>query len=119
MKIYFDSSSYAKRFIEETGSQEIDDLCQKATEVGLSIICYPEILSTLNRRLREKAINKNEYKLAKNRFSEEWRDVEIINITPEVIVKTESLLEKECVARIGCFARRMRYRMANRPFCLI
>jgi predicted nucleic acid-binding protein len=38
MKTYFDSSAYAKRFIEEPGSQEIDDLCQKASEVGLSII---------------------------------------------------------------------------------
>jgi uncharacterized protein len=93
MKIFFDSSSFAKRFIEEAGSQEVDKLCQKASELGLSVICFPEILSALNRRLREKNINQIEYSLAKNRLSEELNDIQIINLTPKVIAKAGLLLE--------------------------
>jgi len=93
MRTYFDSSAYAKRFVEEPGSQRIDDICQKATEVGLSIICFPEILSALNRRVREKSISKKHYAAAKERFAKELSDVEIINITPEVVARTGLLLE--------------------------
>lgn len=93
MRIYFDSSAFAKRFIDEPGSQEIDNLCQKASVVGLSIICYPEILSALNRRLREESLNKKEDALVKKRLSEELGDIQIINITPDVILRTEAIME--------------------------
>ena len=97
MKICFDSSAYAKRFIEESGSQQIDNICQRASEIGLAIICYPEIISALNRRLREDSINKREYKLAKHQLSEELSDIEIINITPEVVALSVSLLENNAM----------------------
>ena len=88
MNIFLDSSAYAKRFIEEEGSQKIDDILQQASQLALSIICFPEILSALNRRLREKSISKHEYILAKQRLAEETSDIQIINITPEVIAKS-------------------------------
>ena len=93
MRIYFDSSAFAKRFIEEPGRQRIDDICQEASEVGLSIICFPEILSALNRKVREKSISNRNYTIAKNRLSEELSDIEIINITPKVVAKAALLLE--------------------------
>lgn len=93
MRIYFDSSAFAKRFIEEPGSQRIDDICQEASEVGLSIICFPEILSALNRKVRDKSISNKNYTIAKNRLSEELSDIEIINITPKVVAKAALLLE--------------------------
>lgn len=93
MKVYFDSSAYAKRFIEEQGSQRIDNICQQATAVGLSIICFPEILSALNRRVREKSISQEQYAVAKKRLSKDVSDMEIINITPQVVSKSGLLLE--------------------------
>ena len=65
----------------------------QASELGLSIICFPEIISALNRRLREKSISKYEYTLAKQRLTEEISDIKIINITPQVIAKSCQLLE--------------------------
>ncbi len=52
MKVFFDTSSFVKRFVEEVGSKQVDDIIQRASEVGLSIICFPEIISALNRKLR-------------------------------------------------------------------
>ena len=93
MKVFFDSSSFAKRFLEESGSQEVENLCQQADALGLSILCYPEILSALNRRLREGSITAEDYHFAKNRLAEELADVEIIHITPEVTEQAGQLLE--------------------------
>ena len=53
MKLSVDSSSLAKRYVQENGSEEIDNHLQQASELALCIILMPEIISGLNRRLRE------------------------------------------------------------------
>jgi hypothetical protein len=35
MKLFLDSSAFAKRFVEEPGSLEVETLCSQATELGL------------------------------------------------------------------------------------
>jgi uncharacterized protein with PIN domain len=52
MRIFLDTSAYAKRFIKEEGSEKIDEILASADELSLSIICVPELLSAMNRRLR-------------------------------------------------------------------
>jgi len=94
MKIFFDSSAFAKRYIEETGSDLVEELCFNATDLALSILCMPEILSAMNRRLREKSISRKEYEIAKSRLLEEIEDIALVNLTPTVIQKSIVLLEK-------------------------
>lgn len=94
MLTYFDSSAFAKRFIEETGSDEIEKICLESDSIALSSICFPEIISALNRRLRENNITKKEYLLIKDKMLEEFDSLEIINVVPEVIAKSIYLLEK-------------------------
>ena len=93
MKTLFDSSAFAKRYVEERGSQEVDDLCQAASSLGLSVICVPEIISALNRLVREKRISREDYLAAKVRLSEDVADAIIINLTAEVIARSTFLLE--------------------------
>ena len=94
MRSFFDSSAFAKRFIEEEDSDEVDKICKKSTSIALSSLCVPEIISTLNRRLREKYITKKEYTKIKERLIEEIVDATIVNILPEVISESITLLEK-------------------------
>ena len=93
MKLFLDSSAFAKRFVEESGSGEVERLCSRATELGLSVICVPEIMSALNRRLREKNLIRQDYTRAKQRLSEEVRDAVILNLTPDVIQASIDVLE--------------------------
>lgn len=93
MKLFLDSSAFAKRFVEEPGSQQVEDLCSQATELCLSVICVPEIISALNRRLREKRLTRQEYIQAKQRLAQDVRDVIIINLTSEVIHTSVIVLE--------------------------
>lgn len=80
--------------MEETGSDEIEKLCLETDSIALSSICFPEIISALNRRLRENNLTKKEYLLIKDKMLEEFDSLEIINLVMEVIAKAISLLEK-------------------------
>lgn len=93
MKTFFDSSAFAKRYVEEIGSQLVDDICLNAKEVSVSVICVPEIMSALNRRVREKGLSRQDYVTIKQHLSDDVRDAVIVNLIPEVIVTSTKLLE--------------------------
>jgi predicted nucleic acid-binding protein len=41
MRIFFDCSAFAKRYVQEEGSEEVMLWCDKATELALAIIALP------------------------------------------------------------------------------
>jgi len=93
VKTLFDSSAFAKRYIEEAGSQVVDDICQRTTTLALSVLCVPEIISALNRRLREKRLSRQDYFTAKRRLSADVAEALVIELTPEVVSRSILLLE--------------------------
>ncbi len=93
MKTFFDSSAFAKRYVEERGSQLVDSLCQDATELALSVLCVPEILSALNRRVREGLLQDRDYTEAKEYLSQDIRDAVIVNLVPQVVSTCTKVLE--------------------------
>lgn len=94
MITFFDSSAFAKRYIEESGSELVEKICFESDSIAISSICFPEIISALNRRLRENNLTSKEYSLIKEKMIEEFDSLEIINVVPEVISKATLLLEK-------------------------
>lgn len=107
MKVFFDSSGFAKRFVQEPGSQRVDEICNQATSLGLSILCVPEIISALCRRKRESLITKSQYEEAKQTLFQEAHDIFLINITSAVIQRTIGILEQHPLRtfdalHIGC-----------------
>lgn len=93
MKVFFDSSSYIKKFINEKGSHDVDEYCQKASSLGLSVICLPEMMSALNRKIREGHLSEQNYKVIKSQLVDDIEDIDIINLSSEVIDNTIILLE--------------------------
>ena len=93
MKTFFDASALAKRYVEELGSPQVEDICLNATDISISVICVPEIISALNRRLREKLLSRRDYATIKKHLLEDVREATIINLIPEVIVASIKLLE--------------------------
>ncbi len=45
MRIFFDSSAWVKRYINEEGTEQVLLWCEQATELALSGIALPEIIS--------------------------------------------------------------------------
>lgn len=93
MRLSIDSSSFAKRYIQENGSDKLDDLLQHASTLALSVILVPEIISGLNRRLREGFLTDNNYGNAKKQLLDDVRDATVLQVTPAVISKSVKLLE--------------------------
>jgi uncharacterized protein len=97
VRMFFDSSAFAKRYVEEPGSPAVDSLCMDATELALSVVCLPEIVSAMNRLVRERKLSRQDYELAKLRLSEDTEDAAIINLTPPVISLCTAILEASSV----------------------
>ncbi len=100
MKTFFDSSAFAKRYVEEDGSDAVEQLCGKATALGLSVICTPEVISALNRRLREGALSHAQYREAKARLAAEVADATIVNLVPAVVAEAIGIRETNAVRAI-------------------
>jgi predicted nucleic acid-binding protein len=94
MRIFFDSSSLAKRYIRETGSDKVEEIFSGASEVAVSLIALPEIVSALCRLRRENAISAAQYGLAKKSLFADIEDISICNVTVPVVGKAIDLLEK-------------------------
>lgn len=94
MKAFLDTSAFAKRYVVEQGSNKVMELCQQADSLVVSVICIPELMSSLSRLLREKKIIRNEYLKLKNYSMEDMVDIDICQITPGVLTAAISLLEK-------------------------
>jgi predicted nucleic acid-binding protein len=93
MKLAIDSSSFAKRYVQEDGSDQLDRLLEKASELAFCVILVPEIVSGLNRRLREQVLTVADYRAVKNQLLDDVRDATVLQLTPSVISRSVKLLE--------------------------
>ncbi len=93
MRLSADSSAFAKRYVKETGSDQLYQILQDATELALCVILVPEITSALNRRKREGSLSPDKYNLAKKQLLNDVSDATILQITPSVVLQSMKLLE--------------------------
>ena len=93
MKVFFDSSAFAKRYIMEPGSDKVEKICSQAAMLGVSSICLPEIISALSRLKRQSVITEGQYEGAKQALLKDLEDLLICNITPSVIKQCIHILE--------------------------
>jgi hypothetical protein len=94
MRAFFDTSAFVKRYIEEPGSERVIEICREAEHLVLSLICLPEMISTLNRLVREGKLSGDQYQQVKDLILDDFEDVEVCDITTEVIKQTILCLEK-------------------------
>ncbi len=60
MKAFIDTSSLFKKYIEEMGSKEFDELLNKILEIIVSPVTLLEMNSVIERRVRDKSLSKKE-----------------------------------------------------------
>ena len=95
MKVFLDTSAFAKRYVTEPGSDKVVALCQRADSLVVSVVCLPELISTLSRLVREKKLAKAAYRKLKMSAMADLADVDICQLTPGVLVAGVSLLESQ------------------------
>lgn len=107
MKAFFDTSAFVKRYVEEPGSERVQALCAAADSLALSVLCLPEMISTLNRLVRERKITETDYARLKTRIVEDLECVRVVNLTPEVVARAVRYLEESSLRaldalHLGC-----------------
>ncbi|MCM2289387.1 MAG: type II toxin-antitoxin system VapC family toxin [Sulfuritalea sp.] len=93
MKVFLDTSAFAKRYVAEPGSDKVLAQCQQADSLFVSVICLPELVSTLSRLVREKKLTKAAYLQLKGDAMADLADVDVCQITSKVLASVVSLLE--------------------------
>ncbi len=93
MKLFVDSSAFAKRYVFEDGSETVEELLQRASQLAFCTILVPEIISGLNRRRREQILSKGDYRKIKKQLLEDVHDAIVLQVTPAVISHSVKLLE--------------------------
>jgi predicted nucleic acid-binding protein len=93
VKVFLDTSAFAKRYVAEQGSDKVLAMCQQADSLVVSVICFPELVSTLSRLVREKKLTKAAYLQLKDDAMADLADADVCQITSEVLASVVSLLE--------------------------
>jgi predicted nucleic acid-binding protein len=93
MKLAVDSSAFAKRYVQEVGSDKLYRFLESASELAFCVILVPEIISGLNRRLKERILPIEDYRAVKKQLMDDIHDATVLQITPSVISRSVKLLE--------------------------
>jgi uncharacterized protein len=93
VNLFADSSALAKRYIADEKSADLDKLLQQSTNLAVSVLCLPEIISGLCRRRRERFLKAAEYAAAKTSLEADLADATIIQIIDDVLLQSVRLLE--------------------------
>lgn len=94
MRVFFDSSAFVKRYVREEGTDVVLSWCDQATELCLSGIALPEIVSAFCRLLRENRLSPLQYRQLKGQLLADISDAAIGDLTPEVVRQSIISLEK-------------------------
>ncbi|MFA5241045.1 MAG: type II toxin-antitoxin system VapC family toxin [Sulfuricella sp.] len=93
MRVFFDTSAFVKRYVSETGTDAVLEWCDRATEIGLSGIALPEIISAFCRLHREDKITGTQYLQLKSLLLADIEDAAVCDLAPVVLGHAISALE--------------------------
>jgi uncharacterized protein len=94
MKLYFDTSALIKKYVNEIGSDKVDELFKNTKVVYVSLITEIETISALRRLLFDKAIEENDYKSSKKEIEIDFNYFSIIDLNNTLIDEAKKLIEK-------------------------
>jgi len=79
--LYLDTSSLAKLYVEEAGSDDVRGLVAQATVVATSIVAYPETRAALARLRRMGELAAAKIAAAKRDFEAQWPALVTLEVT--------------------------------------
>jgi uncharacterized protein len=94
LNVFLDSSALAKRYIQEPGSDRVEEILCGASSLGISMMCVSEVISALCRRRRERMLSQQQYLRAKRALFQDLEDSSVIGITELVVARAVELLER-------------------------
>jgi predicted nucleic acid-binding protein len=93
MRVFFDSSALVKRYVDEAGTAEVLAWCDEATELALSVIAVPELISAFRRLVREGRVTESQYAQLKLDLLTDLADALLCDTSPQVVQRAIDALE--------------------------
>ncbi|MGA3324014.1 MAG: type II toxin-antitoxin system VapC family toxin [Terriglobia bacterium] len=93
MNVFLDSSALAKRYVNEVGSDQVEEILSAASSLGLSEICLSEVISGLCRLRREGKLSPPQYAENKRALIQDVEASVVIYISDQVVARAVRLLE--------------------------
>jgi uncharacterized protein len=100
MRVFFDTSAFVKRYIAENGIDAVLKWCLRATEIGLSAVAVPELISAFCRLQRESRITREQYQQFKTHLFSGIEEIAIGDLTPIVLSYSVNCLENNVLRAI-------------------
>lgn len=97
MRVYFDSSAFAKRYLDESGTDVVLAWCERAEELALSVIAIPELISAFCRLRRERRLTDGQYQDIRLALMDDIRDALICDTSAHVIQYAVKVLENHAL----------------------
>ena len=94
MIVYLDTSSLAKLYITEAGSDAVQALVQQAAVVATSQLAYPELRAALARRRRERTLRPGDFVAVKEAFEADWPRYAVTDVTRGICREAGDLAER-------------------------
>ena len=93
MRVFFDASAFAKRYVEEAGSTEVLHWCETASTLVLSVVAVPELVSAFCRLRREGRLSDAQYQRLKAELLADIADALLCDTDPAVVGHAVRALE--------------------------
>ena len=106
MRVFFDPSAFAKRYLQEQGSEQVLQWCDEATELALSVVAVAELISAFCRLRREAKITAAQYTRLKRQLLADIGDALICDTTPAALGVAVRALESHVLRGMDAIHRR-------------
>lgn len=97
MRAYFDSSAFAKRYLDESGTDVVLAWCEKTEELVLSVVAIPELISASCRLRHERRLTDGQYQDIRLALLDDIRDALICGTSAQVIQYAVKVLQNHAL----------------------
>ena len=95
--IYLDTSALVKRYVREKGSDRIEETLLSEDMVSTSKLAFPELVSALAKKRRSHDLTEKSFRMAVNRFDEDWRDFLIVDFHDDLFPIIRTVITKHAL----------------------
>lgn len=92
-RVFFDSSALVKRYVQERGTDAVLEWCDRADELAVAVIAFPELISAFRRLAREGRISDAQYGALKRDLRADLADALMCDVGPQVLQRAIDALE--------------------------
>ena len=89
--LYLDSSALVKRYVAESGSDDVIALMADAAAVATSLVTRAEVAAALARAVRSGKVDEDDARRAHRKFLLEWPDIGRVPVTDALVERADAL----------------------------